>query len=171
MELLVREITTADIEPLLGYWFDAKPEFLTGMGVDLAKMPAKEEFRKALADQIAAPYEKKKAYCMIWLVDGQAIGHCNINNITFGDNAYMHLHMWEAGKRQQGIGSQLVKLTLPHFFKNFNLKKLYCEPNAQNPAPNNTLKKVGFTFVKNYMTVPSFICSEQLVSRWELGAP
>jgi RimJ/RimL family protein N-acetyltransferase len=59
-------------------------------------------------------------------------------------------------------------MTLPYFFQNFELKNLYCEPYALNPAPNKTLKKIGFQFVKQYVTIPGSLNFEQEVNRWEL---
>ena len=37
-----------------------------------------------------------------------------------------------------------------------------------NPAPNKTLARVGFEFVKEYVTVPGSINFEQPVNRWEM---
>ena len=37
----------------------------------------------------------------------------------------------------------------PIFFRHFNLKSIKCEPNANNPAPNKVLPKIGFKFIKN----------------------
>jgi RimJ/RimL family protein N-acetyltransferase len=167
--LSVREIEEKDIEGLMSYWFDADEIFLKGMGVDTQKMPTREEWRKMLLEQISQDYKQKSAYCIIWQVDGEAIGHSNVNKIVFGKEAYMHLHIWKNDIRQKGIGSQLVKLTLPYFFNNFQLKQLFCEPYALNPAPNKTLQKVGFEFEKQYVTVPGWINFEQHVNRWKLS--
>ena len=62
----------------------------------------------------------------------------------------------------------MVKMTLPYFFENLKLKKMYSEPYALNPAPNRILKKVGFEFVKEYTTIPGSLNFEQPVKRWEL---
>ena len=40
MNLSVREIQEQDIPLLVAYWTTAEPDFLKGMGVDLAKMPS-----------------------------------------------------------------------------------------------------------------------------------
>jgi hypothetical protein len=45
---------------------------------------------------------------------------------------------------------------------------LYCEPYALNPAPNKTLEKLGFKFLKTYTTIPGWINFEQEVNLWEL---
>lgn len=166
--LSVRELQTQDIECIADYWLNANPQFLLGMGVDLSKMPSREQWQAALNQQLNTPMREKQSFATIWLVDGEAIGHCNINDITFGEQAFMHLHMWRSDLRQKGAGVKLVKLSLPYFFDNFQLKRLFCEPNAHNPPPNKTLPKVGFTFIKSYVTTPSWLTSEQTVNRWEL---
>lgn len=80
----------------------------------------------------------------------------------------MHLHLWKNDLRKTGLGTELVKMTLFYFFEKLNLKILYCEPSALNPAPNKTLKKTGFEFVKEYITTPGFLNFEQKVNLWEL---
>jgi RimJ/RimL family protein N-acetyltransferase len=167
--LSVREIQQTDIEPITQYWLTADPAFLTGMGVDLAKMPSKEEWITMLSQQLAQSYPEKKSYCTIWQVDNKAIGHCNVNKIKFGEEAYMHLHMWNTDFRKKGMGTELVKMSLPYFFENLELKKIYSEPYALNPAPNKTLEKAGFTFVKEFITIPGFLNFEQPVNLWELN--
>jgi RimJ/RimL family protein N-acetyltransferase len=167
--LSVREIQQEDIEAIINYWLNSDPAFLEGMGVDLKKMPTGEQWKEMLTDQINQPYQEKKSFYTIWLVDGKAIGHCNVNKIIFGQEAFMHLHIWKNENRQKGIGAELVKLSLQWFFKNLNLKNIYCEPYALNPAPNKTLEKLGFEFIKSYTTTPGWINFEQPVNLWELS--
>lgn len=168
LSLTVREIQYSDIEPLSDYWFKSDPDFLSRMGVDLSKMPTREEWKQMLIEQISQSYEEKKSYCIMWLLDGEPVGHSNLNRIVFGEEAFMHLHIWKAVNRTKGMGSQFVKVTLPYFFQNMKLKKICCEPYALNPAPNKTMEKLGFEFIKEYITVPGFINFEQPVKHWEL---
>ncbi len=165
--LSVREIQQSDIEPITQYWMSAAPAFLTGMGVDLSKMPSKEEWITMLSEQLAQSYPEKKSYCIIWQIDNKPIGHCNVNKIKFGEEAYMHLHMWNSDGRKKGMGTELVKMCLPYFFGNLKLKKIFSEPYALNPAPNKALEKAGFAFVKEYITIPGFLNFEQPVKLWE----
>ena len=81
----------------------------------------------------------------------------------------MHLHIWDADARKKGVGTELIKLTLPYFFENCKLRQLYCEPYALNTAPNKTLEKAGFVFVKEYVTTPGMLNFEQPVNRWEMS--
>jgi len=169
MKLSVREIEERDIPLLLDYWYNATPEFLLGMGADPALRPTPEQFDNFLRQQLSLPVNEKQSYCTIWLIDGEPVGHCNVNKIIFGQEAYMHLHIWKPDKRKNGTGSALVKLSLPHFFHDLQLKTLYCEPYALNPAPNATLRKLGFDFIKEYITVPGSFSFEQPTNRWEMN--
>lgn len=166
--LSARELESRDIPVLTSYWVDADDDHLLAMGVALGKMMPREQWYAMLSKQLEQAYQDKQSYCIIWESDGQAIGHCNVNKVVFGKEAYMHLHLWHKDARLQGRGAALVKMSLPYFFKNLELQELFCEPYALNPAPNKTLAKVGFTFIKEYNTVPGFLNFEQAVNLWQL---
>ena len=167
--LEVREIKQSDIPLLLDYWYSRTAEQLETMGADIGKMPEREVFRSRITEQLNQSYENKKAYATIWLLDGQPIGHNNINKIKYKEEAYMHLHIWDTNMRKSGYGLQLLQKSIPMFFNNFKLKNLFCEPFAKNPAPNKTLEKLGFTLIKKYTTIPGFINFEQEVAKWQLS--
>lgn len=166
--LSARPIELRDVEYLCDYWSGASDEFLRGMGADPQKMPAREQFRQMLSSQASLDYKDKQSFATIWELNGQAIGHCNVNKIIFGREAYMHLHVWQEANRRTGIGQQLVKLSLPWFFDKLEIETLYCEPYALNPGPNKTLEKAGFEFVRSYTCIPGSINFEQEVNLWRM---
>lgn len=168
-ELSVRELQTADIELIIKYWLDSPPAFLISMGVDLKKLPSMEEFNLMLSGQLKESYEEKKSYCIIWLRNNEPIGHSNVNKINYRKDAYMHLHLWNSENRMKGLGLELVKMTLPCFFNNLCLQTVYCEPYALNPAPNRILRKLGFKFIKEHVTIPGAINFEQPVNLYALN--
>ena len=166
--LSVRKIQKVDIDHIISYWLDSNTEFMKGMGVDLSKIPNREQWGEMLSEQLSQAYEEKKSYCIIWLVDDIPVDHSNVNKIVFGKEAFMHLHLWKSDIRTKGFGLQFVKLTLPYFFKNLKLETLYCEPYSLNPAPNKTLDKAGFTFLRSYTCIPGWLNFEQEVNLWEM---
>lgn len=168
MNSQVREIRLEEISLIADYWEQASSEHLLGMGADPTKMPPRDHFLTMLSGQLALPYDQKAALALIWLLEGQPVGHCNVNQIEFGEQASMHLHLWKPISRHRGLGTELVRKSIPIFFEKLNLKHLLCEPYALNPAPNKTLPKVGFTFVKRYTTIPGSINFEQEVNQWKL---
>lgn len=166
--LSVRELEEKDIQLIADYWFTAEDAYLEGMGADLSKMPTPDQFMAALKTQLELPYEQKRAYALIWEADGEPIGHSNVNPAVYGEEASMHLHIWKPEARRMGFGSELVKMSLPYFFRNMKLRRIYCEPYALNTGPNRLLEKAGFTFVKEYITTPGAITFEQPVRQWEI---
>jgi hypothetical protein len=52
--LSVREIQEKVITSLVNYWFDSSGEYLTGLGVDLNKIPSRKDLAHALKRQISA---------------------------------------------------------------------------------------------------------------------
>jgi ribosomal-protein-alanine N-acetyltransferase len=167
-KLNVREIQLEDIPLIANYWSNSDPAFLEGMGVDLAKLPGIDTFIQMLTRQIQLPVTEKQSYALIWEIDGKPSGHSNVNQIRFGVEAFMHLHLWQDASRRKGLGEQLVRLSLPFYFERMQLLRLFSEPYALNPAPNKTLPKLGFEFVKRYTTIPGSINKEQEVNRWVL---
>lgn len=168
-KLTVRELQEKDIDAIADYWLHSDAAFLQGMGVDLAKLPTRDEWRAMLTEQLNTPLLEKKSYCIIWEVEGNAVGHSNINKIVLGQEAYMHLHLWDPEARKKGYGTRLIHLTLPYFFEAYQLKTLYCEPYALNPAPNRTLQRAGFRPIKEYITTPGWINFEQPVRLWAMS--
>ena len=160
----VREAKLSDIPLIVNYWMTSSDDHLIGMGVDLNKLPRKEDLTIALTHAITS----KQSYALIWELEGKAIGHTNVNNLTIGEHANMHIHLWKNTTRQKGLGTQLILASLPLYFDNLKLKTIYCEPYALNPAPNLTLEKIGFQFVKLYTTIPGSINFEQEVNQWKL---
>lgn len=94
-----------------------------------------------LTNQIRLPYKEKSSLALIAEINGEPLGHCNVNDITFGLEAKMHLHLWNNNLRKKGLGTEMVLQSLPLFFDRLKLKTIWCEPYAENPAPNKTLKK------------------------------
>ena len=167
--LTARELQRGDIELIADYWSSSSGEFLVGMGVDLNKLPDRGDLIEMLSSQLGRSLEDRQSYCTIWEVNDEPIGHCNVNRIEIGSEAYMHLHLWRSDLRFKGRGSILVRKSLPFFFGKLGLRDLYCEPNAQNVAPNRVLEKAGFDFIRECRAVPGAINFEQSVKCWHMS--
>ena len=161
-------MTEEDISLVVDYFIYADEAYLHGMGALKSKLPDRAEWINMLSAGIGKPYEQKEFYYIIWLLNGRPIGHSNINKIEYGNNATMHLHVWNPQKRMKGMGVQFLKKTIPKFFNNLALKKLICEPYSQNIGPNKTLRRLGFDFIHAYETTPGWINYKQVVNRYEL---
>ena len=167
-DLAVREMTLEDVPLILDYWYNSSPEYLKSMGADIHKMPERSGFEKMLQHQLALPYYEKQGYVIVWLDQKLPCGHSHVNKIIYQEEAYMHLHLWDSPKRRKGLGVKFLKKTIPYYFENLQLENLFCEPYAFNPAPNKTLPKLGFEFLKQYKTTPGSINFEQEVRKYQM---
>jgi RimJ/RimL family protein N-acetyltransferase len=160
----------SDYLSMIEYFTSGSPEFLRGMGVDPAKMPDRDAWlERAWRDhQLPEDDAGRERFYVGWYLDGELIGHSSISQIRWGEEAYIHLHMWKADRRRSGIGSEFFRKSIDFFYDRFQLKRLYCEPYAENPAPNRVLEKLGYKPVKRYRTTPGPINFEQDVNRYEI---
>jgi len=156
---------------MVDYFLGADTAFLEAMGVDRRKLPARHEWiESALLDLGRAAHEKDRHY-LAWLHDGTPVGHSSINKIKVGDEAFIHMHLWVGHLRQAGLGTRFFVASAARFMREFRLKRLYCEPYAENPAPNHVARKAGFRFIRRYRTIPGPINFEQDVNQYVLEGP
>jgi RimJ/RimL family protein N-acetyltransferase len=171
-EIMVRPFSSCEeYELMLDYFYKADDSFLRGMGVDRLKLPERDKWLDALLADQEKPDGERDRFYLVWIFRGQRVGHSSINKIAVGIEAFIHLHLWNSQLRRAGLGTEFVRKSANFYFERFNLKKLVCEPSAENPAPNRVLEKLGFRLVSRYRTIPGVIAYEQDVNRYELRRP
>lgn len=94
MNISVRESDRKDIKLIVEYFVNSDTELLKAMGADRSKLPDKKEWIEKLNQEFDKHNEEKEFYYIIWMINGEPVGHSNINNIEFGKSATMHLHVW-----------------------------------------------------------------------------
>lgn len=167
-KLTVRELQPPEISKIKEYWLGLPPENLQRMGISGTELAAKfDPFEEYMQDQLALDYPDKEDYYLVGEIDGQPIGHCYVNCIKYGHEAKMHLHIWDTTMRQKGLGSAMVRQSIPVFFDKLDLEVLLCEPYALNTAPNKTLQKIGFQFMKRHLAQAAGWNFQLDVNRWQ----
>jgi RimJ/RimL family protein N-acetyltransferase len=157
-----------EVDFRIDYFHDAPDDYLRTLGVDRALLPPKDEWRAFYARDFARPLAERETYNLIWELDRRPIGFSSVDHIEFGDHAFMHLHIVEEPRRRSGLGTELVRLSVEEYFRSLELKRLFCQPNAFNTAPNRTLQRAGFRYVFTAEMQPSIINSPQPITRWVL---
>ena len=160
--------TREELAAMIEYFLGASNSFLEGMGVDLSKLPTRAEWLEASLEDAELPDSEKKRFYVAWRLDGELIGHSSISHIVYGETAHCHLHLWQPSLRRSGMGTDFLANSIDLYFDRFALKSLASEPQADNPAPNRVLPKLGFQWIRRYRTVPTTISSEQDVNRYEM---
>ena len=166
MTLTVREMMDSEVDLIIDYFQRSTPEHLEILGVDPSRLPPVDGWRDRLRRECTLPADQRATVLVIWLSDGHPVGFSTSDKIRYGEQANMHLHVTEPERRHQGIGVECVRRSVDLYFERLKLKRLFCEPNAFNVAPNRTLQKAGFKYLKTHRTVPGPLNYHQAVTRW-----
>ena len=171
MALVIREMALDEVGLVIEYFHGSTPEHLETMGVDPTRLPTRQDWRARCLAEYGKSVQDRSTLLVIWELDGVAVGFSAADKIVYGEQAHMHLHVVDPQRRRSGLGSACVRETVELYFNVLALKRLFCEPNAFNVAPNRTLQGVGFRYVKTYETVPGALNHHQAVTLWVLEGP
>jgi RimJ/RimL family protein N-acetyltransferase len=166
MTLTVREMMSSEVDVIIEYFQNSTPEHLEMLGVDPTRLLPLENWGERMRQDCTLPVDQRARVLVVWLSHERPVGFSTCDKITFGEQANMHLHVTDAERRHQGIGVECVRRSVDIYFDRLKLKRLFCEPNAFNVAPNRTLQKAGFKYLKTHMTVPGPFNFHQAVTRW-----
>jgi len=166
MSLEIREMAPDEVDVIIDYFHGSTVEHLEMLGVDPTRLPTPQDWRARYVSDYEKPVQDRSVMLVIWKLDGIAFGFSTSDKIIYGEQAHMHLHIVDPQRRRSGLGSACVRETAKLYCNTLALKRLLCEPNAFNAAPNRTLQSAGFKYAKTYMTVPGPLNYHQAVTRW-----
>ena len=169
--LTVREMQLAEVDIRINYFHEASDEHLRLLGVDRSLLPTRQAWRAFYQDDYARPIRDRVNYSLVWQQGEQVVGFSSTDRIDFANEAFMHLHVVEENLRSTGLGTRFVRLSTRAYFEALELKRLFCEPNAFNVAPNRTLQRAGFRYLFTHEAQPSSINFPQVTTRWVLDRP
>ena len=164
--LVIRAMELVDFDVRIAYFHEATDEHLNRLGVDRLRLPPPDAWRASFEQNLARAIDERPEYGLVWEVDGILVGFSTADQIRIGDEAHMHLHIIDPQRRASGLGTQFVRLTAAHLCDVLRLRRLYCEPNAFNAAPNRTLQKAGFRYVCSRECRPTPINTHQTTTIW-----
>ena len=166
--LTVRPLAPADFDGFIAYFTRVPKADAERMGLAIDKVPSPTQLRSDLEAMIATPVDRLRSFVLAWCIDGKTIGHSSLKNIVPRESGSMHLHMWRADLRGRGYGPRLFCLSVLDFYERFNLKRIICEPKADNPMANRLLQRIGFPLILTHVAAGSelaFICE---LNRYEI---
>jgi RimJ/RimL family protein N-acetyltransferase len=168
---VVRPLRLEEVDVRIDYFHDASDEYLRQLGVDRALLPSRAAWRATYEEDFARPLAERETYNLAWELDARIVGLSSVDNFEVGGEAFMHLHIVDEPDRRGGLGTEFVRLSVAEYFRALDLRRLYCQPNAFNVAPNRTLQAVGFRYVFTKEMRPSTINFPQPITRWVLERP
>ena len=166
--LTVRPLANKDFDGFIGYFTRSSKADAERMGLAIDRVPPAAVMRSDLELMIATPVDRLRSFVLAWCLDRKIIGHSSLKDIVPGDIGSIHLHMWRADLRGRGYGPRLFCLSVLDFYHRFNLKRIICEPKADNPMANRMLKKIGFPLVLTHVAASSELSVVCELNRYEI---
>ncbi|MGO8863614.1 MAG: GNAT family N-acetyltransferase [Acidimicrobiales bacterium] len=156
----------AELDIRIEYFHGADDDYLQLLGVDRELLPSREAWRSSYEADLALPIRARKGLALVWELNGELVGFSSADQIVFGIQAHMHLHILQPEKRRTGLGAEFVKQSARHYFRVLEIERLFCEPNAFNIAPNRALQRAGFHYLFTHQTKPGPINFFQATTLW-----
>lgn len=165
-QLSVRPLDREDVDGFVAYFNGLTKEDCARMGIEPGWIPSPEKLRadiEAIMGSLAPT-----TLILAWCIDGKVIGHSSLKDVIPGEFGAMHLHMWRADLRGHGYGPRLFCLSVLDIYDRFKLKRIICEPKADNATPNRMLQKVGFPFILTHVAASSELTRPCELNRYEI---
>lgn len=166
--LTVRPLASEDFDGYIAYFTRATKADAERMGLAIDRVPSAARMRSDLEAMMAAPLDQLRTFVLAWYLNGETIGHSSLKDIVPCEFGSIHLHMWRADLRGKGYGPRLFCLSALDFYERFNLKRIICEPKADNPMANRMLKKIGFPLVLTHVAAGSELGVVCELNRYEI---
>lgn len=145
MKISVRDITRSDVDRVMDYLYRSPNGFIESIAIDPKKLAPESENRTLLLQRIR---EIEMGNCsqsqsLIILKDGVPVGHHSVNQITAGESAIFHAHIWRPEHRRLGIGTHSYPLACSVFMKRFALKRILFKTPIQNRGAIELKRRLG----------------------------
>ena len=167
--LTIRPLASEDLDGYIAYFTQPSKADAERMGLAIDRVPSATRLRSELELMIVTPLDRLRSFVLAWCIDGKTIGHSSLKDIVPREFGSIHLHMWRADLRGKGYGPRLFCLSVLDLYDRFNLKRIICEPKADNPMANRMLKKIGFPLVLTHVAASSELSVVCELNRYEIS--
>lgn len=163
------------VRPMMKSELHIIANYLLGYGIQNAarmglvdSIPDAETLISANSLDYDRPVEKKRSFHLLWMINEKPVGFCSLLDIKYDDIASIHLHIYDETMRGRGFGGHLFCLSVIDLFDRFSLKRMICEPRAENEMPNRMLRKVGFLLRGKRFGVSSALSAPSNLNTYEI---
>jgi len=167
-QLTVRPLAREDFDGFIAYFTRVSKADAERMGLAIDRVPSPTQLRSDLEAMIDTSVDRLRSFVLAWCLDGKTIGHSSLKDIVPRECGSMHLHMWRADLRGRGYGPRLFCLSALDFYERFNLKRIICEPKADNPMANRLLQKLGFPLILTHVAAGSELSVVCELNRYDI---
>jgi hypothetical protein len=152
LHVTARELRREDLEVLVAYWHDSKPDYLSSLGVDLAKLGTPDETYARLAAGLKRD-QGRRAITVVAEVEGEVVAYANLL-VVAPDTACAHLHTLRQEASVKSAVYRFFPLVSVAVLKDLGVSRLRFEASVGNRGINRYLQSFGLQPTKVYLEQP-----------------
>jgi RimJ/RimL family protein N-acetyltransferase len=135
------DITPADINEILDYYYNPTPSTLESIGVKAFNLPPIQHYTDWLIKCATDNDQEKTAYICLIKLEEINIGHVVLGHLQFGKEAVFHIHLWKEQHRKMGAGKSIFPQIIQIAFTRFALQRLIIDVPTTNIAAQKLIGK------------------------------
>ncbi len=142
--LQIRDFNLTDLESYLNYFYHSPKGFLSSISVDEEKFPTQTFMRTRMEDLCHKfpNVEGSQNPALSIVYDLRPAGVHPLNELTPGESAAIHAHIYKPELRKIGLGSVSLPIAAKIFIERFKLKRLMFKIPLQNAGGLRVLEKL-----------------------------
>ena len=126
----LRDLTTADIPPIVDYWFSMPEDSLAFMGVDRQRLGLPDEIHRRFSSAIRTGDASQPNIALAITLDDRLAGYTLLNRYSAEVN-YSHWHIIVPTLRAKGLSTALYPLRIQAYFEMAPIAQLIHQLDAQ----------------------------------------
>jgi RimJ/RimL family protein N-acetyltransferase len=135
-----RDITEADIEPIVRYWYGSGDDYLAFMGIDKPRLGTEDDTRARFRRAIRTGDADQPSMAFAITLDDRFVGYTLLNRYTRERN-FSHWHLTDPAARKTGISTALYPHRIALYCEVCDMDRLTHQTRPRNIGVNKMLDK------------------------------
>jgi len=146
-EFILRDVEERDVPAIVSYWHDSPPEYLRSIGLDVGRLPSREEMAKRLRAMATSGGLARRA-TLVCESGGRPVGVGTLRTGMEKKQGYAHTHILDDALRGRGLGHLLLVPVFGAWFRSFPVDEIIAQVVPENARVNRALQKSGLVPTK-----------------------
>jgi hypothetical protein len=137
---VLRDLTHADIEQVVAYWYTSGEDYLDHLGIDRVLLGSPEDTHRRMLRAIPTGDPDQQSLAFAITVDGVFAGYTLLNRYTLELN-YSHWHITDPRLRASGLSTALYPHRIKTYFDAVPIRRLVHQTRTRNIGVNRMLDR------------------------------
>lgn len=137
---MLRDLDSADIDPIVRFWHGSGDEFLDFLGIDRSALGTPEDTRRRFLQAIRTGEPTQPSIAFAITLNGEFTGYTLLNRYTPETN-YSHWHITNPERRALGLSTVLYPHRIETYFDLVPMDRLIHQTRTRNVGVNKMLDR------------------------------